>query len=110
MCTPMSLTSVIGDAIRWRQILVNLVGNALKFTAAGEVVVEVMRYQPREIRRQPRLPDESSMTLYCTIRDTGIGIAAENNASSSRRLPRPIVLRHANMAARGWAWLFAISW
>jgi len=69
---------LIGDTIRWRQILVNLVGNALKFTAEGEVVVEVMRYQPREIQTTATPPaDESSMTLYCTIRDTGIGIAPE---------------------------------
>jgi signal transduction histidine kinase len=69
---------LIGDAMRWRQILVNLVGNALKFTAAGEVVVEVMRYQPQELQTIATPPaDESSMTLYCTIRDTGIGIAPE---------------------------------
>ena len=69
---------LIGDAIRWRQLLVNLIGNALKFTAQGEVVVEVMRYQPQE--PQPAatpLADESSVTLYCTVRDTGIGIAPE---------------------------------
>jgi two-component system, sensor histidine kinase and response regulator len=69
---------LIGDAIRWRQILVNLIGNALKFTAAGEVVVEVMCYQPQEIQTTATPPaDESSITLYCTIRDTGIGIAPE---------------------------------
>ena len=69
---------LLGDAIRWRQILVNIVSNALKFTAAGEVVVEVMRYQLQEPRTTAmRLEDESSMTLYCTIRDTGIGIAPE---------------------------------
>ena len=69
---------LLGDAIRWRQILVNLVGNALKFTAEGEVVVEVMRYQPQEPQTTAMPPaDESSMTLYCTIRDTGIGIAPE---------------------------------
>jgi len=69
---------LLGDAIRWRQILVNLVGNALKFTAQGEVVVEVMRYLPQEIQTTATPPaDESSMTLYCTIRDTGIGIAPE---------------------------------
>jgi CheY-like chemotaxis protein len=69
---------LIGDAMRWRQILVNLVGNALKFTAAGEVVVEVKRYQPQDLQTIAMPPaDESSMTLYCTIRDTGIGIAPE---------------------------------
>ena len=69
---------LLGDAIRWRQILVNLVGNALKFTAEGEVVVEVMRYLPQETQTTATPPaDESSMTLYCTIRDTGIGIAPE---------------------------------
>jgi two-component system sensor histidine kinase/response regulator len=69
---------LLGDAVRWRQLLVYLVGNALKFTAAGEVVVEVMRYQPQEPQTPPRPPqDESSMTLYCTIRDTGIGLAPE---------------------------------
>jgi signal transduction histidine kinase/ActR/RegA family two-component response regulator len=69
---------LIGDAIRWRQILVNLIGNALKFTAEGEVVVEVMCYQPQEIQTTATPPaDESSITLYCTIRDTGIGIAPE---------------------------------
>jgi len=69
---------LIGDAIRWRQILVNLVGNALKFTAEGEVVVEVMRYLPQEVQTTatPAL-GESSMTLHCTVHDTGIGIAPE---------------------------------
>ena len=69
---------LIGDAMRWRQLLVNLVGNALKFTAQGEVVVEVMRYQPQEFPTTATPPaDESSMTQYCTVRDTGIGIAPE---------------------------------
>jgi signal transduction histidine kinase len=67
---------LLGDAVRWRQILVNLIGNALKFTAEGEVVVEVMRYQLQE-SQTTAIPPESAMTLYCTIRDTGIGIAPE---------------------------------
>jgi signal transduction histidine kinase/CheY-like chemotaxis protein len=69
---------LLGDAMRWRQILMNLVGNALKFTAAGEVVVEVMRYVPQESQTIAIPPaDESYIILYCTIRDTGIGIALE---------------------------------
>jgi len=102
---------LIGDAIRWRQLLVNLIGNALKFTVQGEVVVEVMRYQPQE--PQPAatpLVDESSVTLYCTVRDTGIGIAPEKQRFIFEAFTRPIVRQHANMAALGLAWLFAISW
>jgi len=69
---------LLGDVIRWHQILVNLVGNALKFTAEGEVVVEVMRYLPQESQTIAMPPaDESCIILHCTIRDTGIGIAPE---------------------------------
>ena len=56
--------SVLGDAARLRQVLVNLVGNALKFTAAGRVAVEVRRGQSHE-------------QLICTVTDTGIGIPPE---------------------------------
>ncbi len=57
----------IGDATRIRQILVNLVGNAVKFTAAGEVTVEVSR------------EDRANGGLYLSfaVRDTGIGIPLE---------------------------------
>jgi PAS domain S-box-containing protein len=58
---------VRGDAGRVRQIIVNLVGNAIKFTQQGEVVVEV----EVESRR------DDNVLLHFTVRDTGIGIAPD---------------------------------
>jgi CheY-like chemotaxis protein len=56
--------AVIGDPGRLRQIVLNLVSNAVKFTDAGEVAVEVVVAE--------RGGDE--VMLRCTVRDTGIGI------------------------------------
>ncbi|MCA8975920.1 MAG: response regulator, partial [Planctomycetes bacterium] len=60
---------VRGDADRLRQILTNLVGNAIKFTPAGSVKVGI-RVAPKG----------SSYRLTATVRDTGIGIAADQQA------------------------------
>jgi two-component system, sensor histidine kinase and response regulator len=57
-----------GDSLRLRQILVNLIGNAIKFTERGEVVVEISG---------TRGANPARMTLNCEVRDTGIGIALE---------------------------------
>ncbi len=54
---------VIGDAGRLRQVIVNLIGNAIKFTASGEVVLTVERVA------------ESPNRLRFNVCDTGIGIA-----------------------------------
>ena len=60
--------SVIGDPHRFRQVIVNLVGNAIKFTERGEVVVSV---------EPAGEPGEKSVELRCTVSDTGIGIPAD---------------------------------
>lgn len=59
---------IFGDITRLRQVLVNLVGNAMKFTDAGEVVVEV---------KVSELVSTSELELHFAVRDTGIGIAVE---------------------------------
>jgi signal transduction histidine kinase/HPt (histidine-containing phosphotransfer) domain-containing protein len=56
-----------GDPVRFRQVLANLVGNAIKFSEKGEVVVAVTV--------QTRTADE--VELRCSVRDTGIGIAPD---------------------------------
>jgi len=55
---------VVGDPIRLRQVLVNLLGNAFKFTDHGEVVLQV---------ESTLLPD-GAVELHFAIRDTGIGV------------------------------------
>jgi PAS domain S-box-containing protein len=57
---------VRGDAGRLRQILLNLGGNAVKFTQKGEVSIEC----------QVQQKDERGVTLRCEVRDTGMGIPA----------------------------------
>ena len=61
---------VIGDASRLRQILVNLVGNAIKFTAQGEIVVEVCI---QETPTSAPANGERRM-LHVSVQDSGIGI------------------------------------
>ena len=58
---------VRGDEARLRQILVNLVGNAIKFTAAGEIVLSLEQHALADNR----------LELRCAVRDTGIGIPPE---------------------------------
>ena len=61
--------ALVGDAGRLRQVLLNLIGNAIKFTKHGEVAVRV------EVADGPATGDE--VVLRFTVRDTGIGIPPE---------------------------------
>jgi len=61
---------VKGDPGRLRQILTNIIGNAIKFTSQGEIVVEV---NLQEVNKQ-------LWQFNCSIRDTGIGIPADKTA------------------------------
>ena len=64
-------TIVIGDLVRLRQVIVNLVGNAIKFTEEGEILVSV----------EKRRDLEWQMELLFKVKDTGIGVRADRQDS-----------------------------
>ncbi len=64
---PQIFSSIMGDAGRLRQVLVNFVGNAIKFTEKGEVIV---RFEQEPL-------DGGQLRLHFSIADTGIGISPE---------------------------------
>jgi PAS domain S-box-containing protein len=68
---PQTPASFKGDPIRVRQILLNLLGNAIKFTPEGEIVITVSEAQPGEAA-----PGTIS-NFYISIKDSGIGIPPE---------------------------------
>jgi len=63
--------ALLGDPVRLRQVIVNLVDNAVKFTERGEVVVDVTALRCLD----------GETELQFTVRDTGIGIAPEKRES-----------------------------
>ena len=75
-----------GDPVRLKQVLLNLLNNALKFTTAGEIVVEIA---PAELRR-----DRAEIRF--SVRDTGIGIAPQHQQT----LFEPFTQVDATMARR----------
>lgn len=60
--------ALVGDPLRLKQILINLVGNAIKFTEKGEVLLKV----------RAETGTEGKINLYIEVTDTGIGISKEN--------------------------------
>ncbi len=80
---------LIVDGPRLRQILTNLLGNALKFTHQGEVLLAIA-------------PADDESRWRFRIRDTGIGMPRRSKRRSSKPSARPIALPPAATAAPGW--------
>jgi len=85
-----------GDLHRLRQVLTNLIGNAIKFTEQGEILVRVEKD-----------PDAKDLWgLLFSVTDTGVGIPSEKLAVFPRRIPRP----QENTEARGLDSLSVNAW
>ncbi len=69
-------THILGDSARLRQVLVNLLGNALKFTASGEITIEAT-VGSGEPAGPGRVAADAPARLSFQVRDTGIGIPAD---------------------------------
>ena len=67
-------TKVTGDAQRLRQVLINLVGNAVKFTEKGDIQIKVDLVAPNET------PSDQTLCLHFQVCDTGIGIQPDRLA------------------------------
>lgn len=68
--------NLIGDSVRFGQVLTNLIGNALKFTEKGEVSLWISQLNAEEQKKYAHEPYEECC-LKCEVRDTGIGISAD---------------------------------
>ncbi|HZC45824.1 MAG TPA: PAS domain S-box protein, partial [Candidatus Acidoferrum sp.] len=60
---------LVGDSLRLRQVLTNLIGNAIKFTERGEIVIDGAL--------DPQRSNSNSGSLLFSVRDTGVGVAPD---------------------------------
>jgi CheY-like chemotaxis protein/HPt (histidine-containing phosphotransfer) domain-containing protein len=68
-------TRLLGDVTRLRQVLVNLLSNGVKFTASGEVIVQI-----KILSAGAPHPGSDAWALHISVRDTGIGIPVDRLA------------------------------
>jgi two-component system, sensor histidine kinase and response regulator len=91
--------SLIGDPGCVRQILVNLIGDAIKFTEQGEILVSVTRESETS----------DKVCLHISVAVTGIGTPSIGNRRSSRPFPRPTAPPRANSVALAWGSRFRLG-
>ena len=91
MVDPNVALKVSGDAGRVRQVLVNLLGNAVKFTRQGEIVVSL----------ESRTRADSRLEISVAVRDTGIGIPQEHHGRIFERFYRVDKTRSRSVGGTG---------
>lgn len=81
---------MFGDSIRLRQILINLTGNAIKFTNQGEITISA------KIQSQ----SETELELLCSVKDTGVGIPEDKHGllfKSFSQIEHHLTRRHGGV-------------
>ncbi|XRB24516.1 histidine kinase [Pseudoscourfieldia marina] len=69
--------NVIGDSLRLKQMLLNMLSNALKFTTKGEIELALTKLANENPGRRATDEDDEPFTVLISVRDTGIGIPSE---------------------------------
>ena len=93
-------TDLVGDPTRLRQVLLNLLGNAIKFTESGEVALRVT----------PDADSSVPTALRFTVSDTGIGIPGEKLGQVFERFTQADSSTTRGSGARGWGSRFRSAW
>jgi signal transduction histidine kinase len=93
-------TALLGDPRAFSQVLINLIGNAIKFTDQGDVTVSV----------RSELEEGWQVLLHVCVADTGIGIPVEKQASIFDAFVQPMAPAPGAMAAPASVWPFARTW
>ena len=88
---------LLGDSGRLRQVVLNLVGNSVKFTEHGSITLSVT------LGPDPAGLSPQSCGLLFTVRDTGIGISSEKQQAISSPSLKPTVLPGGARAGPDWA-------
>ncbi|MBP6901007.1 MAG: CHASE domain-containing protein [Burkholderiaceae bacterium] len=89
-------TALVGDASRLRQVLTNLLANAIKFTQQGQVTLDV-----RSADDAPAVGDGAQVHLHCTVEDTGIGIAPQAQEQLFRPFTQADAATHQRFGGTG---------
>ncbi len=88
--------AMLGDRMRLQQVLLNLAGNAIKFTERGEVEIRLEQFQISDFQSEISNSKSQICDLRFAVRDTGIGIAP----AALERLFQPFAQADASMARR----------